>query len=230
MSKATDMTFAPSPRTARLSPQSPRRPLGGRRLRAAIAALAWPLASATQAGTISPCPCAIDDSIAFTEAASDYRPRPVALGRLGTGAPLTLQLSESLTGLPPSGGPSAVAGADRGRPVALATTAAAASQLQPLIRTNVARYDFGPVKVGVSSGDQTIVITSSTTVLKIHNITVNGDYVGRHNCPRWLVAGSSCQVTGRFKPKAVGERPGSVLILTDISRTPTEVSLTGTGF
>ncbi|CAN0485395.1 unnamed protein product, partial [Phaeothamnion confervicola] len=77
------------------------------------------------------------------------------------------------------------ASTDSGRQIALATTAATMSDssVQPAIRTNLARFDFGRVKVGVSSGDQTIVITSSAGLLKIHTITFNGDYAGHHNCP-----------------------------------------------
>ncbi|MGQ3057758.1 MAG: choice-of-anchor D domain-containing protein [Nevskia sp.] len=226
------MTFAPLPRTERLPPEAPRRPSSRLLLRTAIAVLAWPLASATQAGTITHCPCAIDDGIGFTAPDPDDGARPTTLGRLGTGEPVTLHLSESLTGLPPRDNATADASTDSGRQIALATTAVTMSdsRVQPAIRTNLARFDFGRVKVGVSSGDQTIMITSSAGLLKIHTITVIGDYTGHHNCPRWLVAGSSCQITGRFKPKAAGERPGSVLIHTNLSKTPTEVSLTGTGF
>ncbi|MGQ3057759.1 MAG: choice-of-anchor D domain-containing protein [Nevskia sp.] len=103
--------------------------------------------------------------------------------------------------------------------------------LKPAMKTNVSRFDFGRVKVGASSREQTLVITSTGSgPLEIRSIRVSGDYAGSHNCPRWLDAGKSCQVTGSFKPKAVGTRPGSVSILTSVSNTATEVSLTGTGF
>jgi len=103
--------------------------------------------------------------------------------------------------------------------------------LKPAMKTNVSRFDFGRVKVGAASREQTLVITSTGSgPLEIRSIRVSGDYSGSHNCPRWLDAGKSCQVTGSFKPKAVGTRPGSVSILTSVSNTATEVSLTGTGF
>ena len=103
--------------------------------------------------------------------------------------------------------------------------------LQPAIKTNVSSFNFGRVKVGSVSRDQTLVITSTGSgPLEIRSIRVSGDYSGSHNCPRWLDAGKSCQVTGSFKPKAVGTRPGSVSILTSVSNTATEISLTGTGF
>ena len=103
--------------------------------------------------------------------------------------------------------------------------------LKPAIKTNVSRFDFGRVKVGSVSRDQTLVITSTGTgPLEIRNIAVTGDYVGSHNCPRWLDAGKSCQVTGRFRPRATGVRSGTVSILSSVSNTPTQVSLSGTGF
>ncbi len=103
--------------------------------------------------------------------------------------------------------------------------------LKPAMKTNVSRFDFGRVKVGAASREQTLVITSTGSgPLEIRSIRVSGDYSGSHNCPRFLDAGKSCQVTGSFKPKATGTRPGSVSILTSVSNTATEVSLTGTGF
>ncbi|WP_439638610.1 choice-of-anchor D domain-containing protein [Nevskia sp.] len=103
--------------------------------------------------------------------------------------------------------------------------------LQPAIKTNVSSFNFGRVKVGSVSRDQTLVITSTGTgPLEIRNIAVTGDYVGSHNCPRWLDAGKSCQVTGRFRPRATGVRAGTVSILSSVSNTPTQVSLSGTGF
>lgn len=103
--------------------------------------------------------------------------------------------------------------------------------LQPAIKTNVSSFDFGRVRVGATSLDRTLVITSTGTgPLEIRNIAVSGDYVGSHNCPRWLDAGKSCQVTGRFRPRATGVRSGTVSILSSVSNTPMQVSLSGTGF
>ncbi|MCX7060606.1 MAG: choice-of-anchor D domain-containing protein [Gammaproteobacteria bacterium] len=102
--------------------------------------------------------------------------------------------------------------------------------LQPAIKTNVSSFDFGRVRVGATSLDRTLVITSSGSgPLEIRSINVTGDYTGSHNCPRFLDAGKSCQVTGRFRPRATGVRPGAVSILTSVSSTPTQVTLTGTG-
>lgn len=102
--------------------------------------------------------------------------------------------------------------------------------LVPGIKTNVSRYDFGAVAVGSSSQDRALVITSSGTgPLEIRSIRVSGDYSGSHDCPKFLDAGKSCTLTGRFKPKARGTRTGEVTITTSAPNSPTVVTLTGKG-
>ena len=102
--------------------------------------------------------------------------------------------------------------------------------LVPAIRTNASSYNFGNVKVGASSADRALVITSSGTgPLEIRSISVSGDYSGSHNCPRLLDAGKSCTLTGRFKPKAKGARPGTITISTSAPGSPTVIPLSGNG-
>ena len=102
--------------------------------------------------------------------------------------------------------------------------------LVPAIRTNASSYNFGNVKVGASSADRALVITSSGTgPLEIRSISVSGDYSGSHNCPRLLDAGKSCTLTGRFKPKAKGARPGTITISTSAPGSPTVITLSGNG-
>ncbi len=102
--------------------------------------------------------------------------------------------------------------------------------LVPGIKTNVSRYDFGTVAVGSSSQDRALIITSSGTgPLEIRSIRVSGDYSGSHDCPKFLDAGKSCTLTGRFKPKAKGTRTGEITITTSAPNSPTVVALTGKG-
>lgn len=102
--------------------------------------------------------------------------------------------------------------------------------LVPAIKTNASSYNFGNVKVGASSADRALVITSSGTgPLEIRSISVSGDYSGSHNCPRLLDAGKSCTLTGRFKPKAKGARPGTITISTSAPGSPTVITLSGNG-
>lgn len=222
------MTNAPPPRNGPLACAASRRPAAPvPLLRAAIAALAWPLlAAAMPPAALSDCDCVDDGGSAFTERDEDDTTSPATIGGPRSAMPVTLRLSESLAGLPPRPSPhgNVLAGPVRISP------AHAGPGPQPVITISASHFDFGRVEVGVSSDDQTLVITSRAGLLKIRSIAVSGDYVGSHNCPRWLDAGKSCQITGRFKPSDIGERRGSVSIHTNLGRTPTEVSLTGTGF
>ncbi|MCX7072255.1 MAG: FG-GAP-like repeat-containing protein [Gammaproteobacteria bacterium] len=102
--------------------------------------------------------------------------------------------------------------------------------LVPAIKTNAPSYNFGNVKVGAASPDRALIITSSGTgPLEIRSIAVSGDYSGSHNCPRFLDAGKTCTLTGRFKPKATGSRPGSITITTSAPNSPTVIPLSGNG-
>ncbi len=100
----------------------------------------------------------------------------------------------------------------------------------PAIETSVSSYDFGTVKVGSSSTDRNLSITSSgTDPLEIQSIAISGDFSGAHHCPRVLEAGKSCTLIGRFKPTVTGKRSGSITITSNAPGNPTVVSLTGKG-
>ena len=102
--------------------------------------------------------------------------------------------------------------------------------LVPGIKTNVTSYNFGSVKVGASSPDRALTITSSGTgPLEIRSIKLSGDFSGSHDCPKFLDAGKTCTLTGRFKPKAKGARSGNVTITTSAPDSPTVVTLSGKG-
>lgn len=100
----------------------------------------------------------------------------------------------------------------------------------PGIRTNVSSFNFGNVAVGSTSPDRPLTITSSgTAALEILSIRLTGDFTGTSNCPRTLNPGSSCTLTGRFKPTAKGLRQGTITITTNAPTSPTVVQLSGTG-
>ncbi|WP_273455337.1 FG-GAP-like repeat-containing protein [Nevskia ramosa] len=106
----------------------------------------------------------------------------------------------------------------------------AAPTTTPGIRTNAGSYNFGSVRVGESSANQMLVITSSgTAALEIRSIALTGDYGGSHNCPATLPVGQTCTLTGRFTPKALGVRPGNITITTNAPGSPTVILLSGSG-
>ncbi|MDP3295251.1 MAG: choice-of-anchor D domain-containing protein [Nevskia sp.] len=100
----------------------------------------------------------------------------------------------------------------------------------PGIMTNISSFNFGSIKVGKTSVERALTITSSGTgPLEIRSISLSGDYTGSHNCPRVLNAGRTCTLTGRFKPKAKGSRPGKITITTDAPGGTTVITLAGNG-
>ena len=100
----------------------------------------------------------------------------------------------------------------------------------PGIGVQTRSFNFGNVKVGSSSPQRSLVITSTGTApLLITGIRLSGDYNGTSNCPRSLAPGATCALTGSFKPTAVGARPGSVTITSNAPDSPTVIQLSGTG-
>lgn len=208
MNTATDMNFVSQPRAVLLPVKASRPSFVRRGMHLAVAVLALPMLAEAAPGVMSTdCNCRDGHSQALVAADRQDGMLHMAINSVGNAQPMSLRLSESLTG-------------EWGlRDSALSAIAISARH-----------FDFGRVEVGVNSDDRTLVITSRSGLLKIRSITVTGDYTGSHNCPRWLDVGKSCQITGRFRPKDIGERRGRVSILTNLSSTPTEVSLSGTGF
>jgi len=100
----------------------------------------------------------------------------------------------------------------------------------PGIGVQTRSFNFGSVKVGQSSPQRALVITSTGTApLLITGIRLSGDYNGTSNCPRSLAPGATCALTGSFKPTATGARPGSVTITSNAPDSPTVIQLSGTG-
>ena len=100
----------------------------------------------------------------------------------------------------------------------------------PGITVQTRSYNFGNVRVGTSSPERSLVITSSGTApLAITGIRLTGDYAGTSNCPRSLAPGATCALTGTFRPTATGARPGSVTITSNAPDSPTVINLSGNG-
>ena len=91
-----------------------------------------------------------------------------------------------------------------------------------------AALQFGSVKVGSSSGAQTITL-SSTGALAIASITASGDFTQGNNCGSTLSAGGSCSINVTFSPAVTGARSGSVTISDSDQASPQTVALSGTG-
>ncbi len=100
----------------------------------------------------------------------------------------------------------------------------------PGISVPTRNFNFGNVRVGSSSAQRTLTITSSGTApLMIRSVRVTGDFVGTSNCPASLAPGATCALTGTFRPATTGLRTGTVTITSNAPDSPTVVQLSGTG-
>jgi predicted secreted protein len=88
--------------------------------------------------------------------------------------------------------------------------------------------------VGTSSAPQSVTLTNTGNAsLTLNSLTLtganSGDFSLSQNCPGTLAAGSSCTLTGTFKPTAGGPRKSSISISDNAARSPQTLLLTGTG-
>lgn len=88
---------------------------------------------------------------------------------------------------------------------------------------------FGNVDVGSTSGGKNITLKNATAkAIAISGITATGDFLQSNNCGDTLSPGSSCVISLRFKPAAMGARTGSLTVGYDSSKTKSS-SLSGQG-
>jgi P pilus assembly chaperone PapD len=88
--------------------------------------------------------------------------------------------------------------------------------------------------VGTSSASQNVTLTNTGNAsLTINSITLSGansgDFSLSQNCPGTLAVGSSCTLSGTFKPTAGGPRKTSISISDNAPKNPQTLLLTGTG-
>ena len=90
------------------------------------------------------------------------------------------------------------------------------------------RLDFGPQASATTSRSRVIILANAgLDPMPVSQISITGDFVATHECPRLLPAGEECRIWVSFKPAAEGVRAGR-LIITDEAGTQ-RVVLFGTG-
>jgi len=93
---------------------------------------------------------------------------------------------------------------------------------------------FGKVAVATTSSSQIITLTNvGSTPLNIGSIEMNGTSFGEfsqvNTCGTSLVAHTSCTISVKFTPAAVGKRSAFILLNDDGGASPQRVNLSGTG-
>ena len=86
-----------------------------------------------------------------------------------------------------------------------------------------------PTRVPHERGDEPGTEFSVRDLGSAFPTSVGMNCSGSHDCPKFLDAGKSCTLTGRFKPKARGTRTGEITITTSASNSPIVVALTSKG-
>ncbi len=99
------------------------------------------------------------------------------------------------------------------------------------VQAEVSALDFGNVDLGSTSAPQTITITNYTNAsIALTSIGITGDYKDTTTCGSSIGGLSTCTVTIRFTPTALGARPGTLTISTNDTKYPViSVALIGNG-
>jgi hypothetical protein len=116
-------------------------------------------------------------------------------------------------------------------PQAVALTGTGTAPAVSLSPTSVA---FAVTQLGATSAGTAVTLKNTGTgALSITSINITGtnpaDFTRTTTCGASLAAGSSCTITVRFSPQAVGSRTAAVSVTDNAPGSPQTVSLSGTG-
>ncbi len=103
----------------------------------------------------------------------------------------------------------------------------------PAVTLSPTSLTFPNTVEGVTSGQKTVTVTNSGTVmLNISNLVASGDFAQKivaKSCGSELAAGASCLVEITFTPGAVGALTGTLTITDNAANSPQTVGLSGNG-
>jgi hypothetical protein len=138
-------------------------------------------------------------------------------GPLASGAlTAAISIADNATGSPQS--------------IALSGTGIAA----PIVSLTATKLSFGTVKVGETSGSQSVTLTNTgDATLTISGISLTGpnvsSFVFANSCGTTLAPGANCTIHGHFAPISTGALAASVIISDNASGSPQSITLSGTG-
>ncbi len=90
--------------------------------------------------------------------------------------------------------------------------------------------DFGAVVPGTAGSVRTVLVGNPTGAsLAITQVTSTGDFTAVHACPPTLGPGETCAVTLAFAPAVVGERTGTLSVVTVPAQASVSLGLVGHG-
>jgi hypothetical protein len=101
--------------------------------------------------------------------------------------------------------------------------------LGPGLNLSSDKLTFASQIVGTTSAAQAVTLTNmGSGPLNITGIAASGDFEETNTCNTSLAAGSNCQISVTFTPKAAGTRTGAVTITDDAAGSPQMIALSGT--
>jgi hypothetical protein len=113
---------------------------------------------------------------------------------------------------------------------ALSLSGTGAAIPTPSVTLSPASLAFGNQTVGVTSTARTSTLTNSGSgALAISSIAASSGFAITHNCGSSLAAATSCTLSVRFTPGALGAATGTVSLTSNAAGSPHTISLTGTG-
>ena len=102
--------------------------------------------------------------------------------------------------------------------------------LAPAVTVAPTSLTFADRPVGTTSAAQTVTLTNSGSAeLLISSIGTTGDFTKSDACGASLAAGANCVISVTFKPTAVGNRYGTLVITDNAANSPQTVLLAGNG-
>jgi hypothetical protein len=102
--------------------------------------------------------------------------------------------------------------------------------LTPVVNLSPTSLNFGNQKVGTTSAGKTVKLTNrGQGALTIAGITTTAGYSQTNNCGSSLGSNTSCTITVKFRPSALGTQNGTLTIKDNAAGSPQKVTLTGVG-
>lgn len=82
---------------------------------------------------------------------------------------------------------------------------------------------------GSTSSSQPVTVTNTGSSTLLLDISTTGDFVQTNNCGSGVAAGKSCAISVSFKPITRGTLTGKLTVVSNTTKSPAVVSLSGTG-
>ena len=117
-----------------------------------------------------------------------------------------------------------------GSPQTVSLTGAGVTSGTTTVTFSPTSLTFSPQQINTTSSSKSVRLTNTgSSTLTITSAAVTGPFTLSNGCAKSLAAGSSCSLSVRFNPTAVGTGSGTLTITDSATGSPQSVPLSGTG-